>query len=130
MSTPSVSSAAAETGPVDLGAAPRFLTRDNKTRDQQQRVEPRLVVEPVDGPMRLHANAGDAGAQHHRPVELDGLNQPLEPNRRQSAAPEPMSGGVRSDPTRGQLTAAERPITTPSGATSQESEDLDRLEAS
>src|SRR5438067_653484 len=36
----------------DFAAAPSFLTRDKKPRGEQ-RGEPRLVVDPVVGPMRM-----------------------------------------------------------------------------
>jgi len=128
-----VSSAAPEPqAVVDLGAAPpRFLMRDNKPRAEQQRVEPRLVVEPVDGPMRMHSMAGDAAAQRRQPLDLDELNFPSEPNGRHAAGQEAVQGGDKSDPSPSShslQTGAERP--TPSAATSQEPDDLERLEAS
>jgi len=93
-----VSSVAPEPETTDLGAAPRFLVRDNNKTREQPRVEPRLVVESVDGPMRLHSSAGDAGVQRRHAADRDDLNHPLEPNRRQSVAREVAPGG--SDPIR------------------------------
>src|SRR5262245_58161333 len=85
-----VSSAPAESATVvDFGTAPpRFLMRDNKSRAEQQRPEPRLVVDSVDGPMRLHSMAGDAAAPRRRPLDLDEVNFQSEPNQRQAAAQE------------------------------------------
>src|SRR5215470_6235055 len=55
----SAAPATPEPDDVDFAAAPSFLLRDNKQRGEQ-RVEPRLVMNPVDGPMRMHSMAGDA----------------------------------------------------------------------
>jgi hypothetical protein len=59
-----------ETSTNELGTAPRFLTKDNKPREP--RAEPRLVVEPVDGPMRLHSLQA---ASERPPSETDAASQ-------------------------------------------------------
>ena len=118
-----ISSAAPESSPADSEAAPSFLMRGNKPREQ--RVEPRLVVDPVDGPMRMHGAASDAGAQRRRAVDLDEQNSP-EPNRRQG--PEAAPGGDRSEMSTPQP-GTER-LSAETGNASQEADDMDRLEAS
>src|SRR5438477_3684989 len=102
-----VEPAATQTSTDDMSAAPRFLTRENKPREQ--RVEPRLFVEPVDGPMRLHSlqsatehASADPGTSLEEKDDLERLEASLRWLKDQD---------VRGQSTRSSLSASEaRPI--------------------